>query len=531
MRTQVFLQYALIFGAASAFGCSSTVEIDVQLVDPCDQEAISQMSLLTFVPRGTGIDSAALSTTLDVSASGGQPFEIPLVPDFQMAVIGFSSVGAFEQQNSEAFGLSAPEDLTRGAERISVRVPFSLLNQFHRTTSLDDPTECTSLRTDRFGHTATYIPELKQVLIVGGARGSTTNASAREYVRAVELYDPDSGQFRLLGELPVGAGRAFHTATLLTDGRVLIAGGEGNIMGQREALQSALVIDVDEPGRPTILAMQSPRTGHRAVRLFDGRVMLIGGRVVSSAAADVYLSSVESFDPSENVFILPRDPQGNALQMSAARYGHTATVLRDARSIFVAGGRDENGPLLSPEVIRLVDTDTFDTVVSATTVSIGPIFHAAALHPATGGVVLSGGYSRLEDAEPMMGPPVNPRPEVEIWRIDGVGVVERVCTTNLNTARGRHTLSITGSRAVFIGGRNATGQPLAESEWAELQMAPGGQDCFVSAPETQMMSDARSDHAAARVDDAGVIFVSGGRTVADDAATATAEIFSPERSF
>ena len=72
--------------------------------------------------------------------------------------------------------------------------------------------------TARDFHTATLLPNGK-VLVAGGANGSGFLASA-------ELYDPATGTWSATGSL--NTARYQHTATLLADGKVLVVGGGGN---------------------------------------------------------------------------------------------------------------------------------------------------------------------------------------------------------------------------------------------------------------------------------------------------------------
>jgi hypothetical protein len=72
-----------------------------------------------------------------------------------------------------------------------------------------------SLNPARFSHTATLLPN-GEVLVAGGERGFSSLASA-------ELYDPTSGTWTATGHL--NAARYGHTATLLSNGEVLVAGG------------------------------------------------------------------------------------------------------------------------------------------------------------------------------------------------------------------------------------------------------------------------------------------------------------------
>src|SRR5262249_48842809 len=77
----------------------------------------------------------------------------------------------------------------------------------------------TSLNVARKGHTATLLSDGK-VLVVGGE-------NQNGFVSEAEIFDPATGIFSFSGNL--NTARADHTATRLTDGRVLIAGGRGQL--------------------------------------------------------------------------------------------------------------------------------------------------------------------------------------------------------------------------------------------------------------------------------------------------------------
>jgi hypothetical protein len=75
-----------------------------------------------------------------------------------------------------------------------------------------------SMAGGRFGNTATALSD-GRVLIAGGLKDTTTGVA----VATAELYDPNSGTFSSIG--PMAEARVGQTSTLLSDGRVLIAGG------------------------------------------------------------------------------------------------------------------------------------------------------------------------------------------------------------------------------------------------------------------------------------------------------------------
>ena len=156
-----------------------------------------------------------------------------------------------------------------------------------RTLSLLDPTTSTTvvlpaqLRDARAWHTATILPD-GRILIAGG-RGEDGHI-----VRTIERFDPATETLSSV-EIPGAAPRAGHTATLLTDGRVLIVGGEpesGRVGPGAEIwnLNTQTVTSVRDVGR---------RIGHGATLLPDGRVLLSGGTDGRGRTIDVG----EVFDP------------------------------------------------------------------------------------------------------------------------------------------------------------------------------------------------------------------------------------------
>ena len=137
--------------------------------------------------------------------------------------------------------------------------------------------------------TLTLLPSGK-VLVAGGV----TNWTAITTDKA-ELYDPTTGFWIPTTSLPTT--RNGHSATLLLDGTVLTAGGNDHPQnfGPGTILNTALIYDPDSgTWSPTVGTMGEPRTGHRDVRLLDGRVMVAGGRTASAV-----LSTAELFGPAD----------------------------------------------------------------------------------------------------------------------------------------------------------------------------------------------------------------------------------------
>jgi N-acetylneuraminic acid mutarotase len=172
----------------------------------------------------------------------------------------------------------------------------------------------------RILHTATRLADGK-VLVAGGADSiSETSVNA---LATAELYDPATGSWTATG--PMIEARAHHTATLLADGKVLVAGGSGSAAGT-DSLATAELYDPATGTWTVTGTMIEARTYHTATLLPDGRVLVAGG----SGTPGPQLASVELYDPGTGFWSATG-------KMVVDRSGHTATLLQDGR-VLVLGG-------------------------------------------------------------------------------------------------------------------------------------------------------------------------------------------------
>jgi Bacterial Ig-like domain (group 2) len=145
-------------------------------------------------------------------------------------------------------------------------------------------TQTGSMAVARFRHTATLLND-GRVLIVGGVALDSSIPTS-----TAELYDPATGIFTSTGGMKTP--REEHTATLLDDGRVLVAGGESPVTGSSD-LQLTATAEVYDPTTGLFAptgSMTEARNSHTATLLMDGTVLIAGGGNNSSTA--------ELYDPT-----------------------------------------------------------------------------------------------------------------------------------------------------------------------------------------------------------------------------------------
>lgn len=225
-----------------------------------------------------------------------------------------------------------------------------------------------NLTVPREFHTATLLPN-GTVLIAGGFSFGNGPFSTWD---SAEIYDPSTDAFASTGSMT--AARHMHTATLLPNGKVLIAGGAFGNGGPSQA--SAELYDPATGKFTATGSMTVPRAQHLATLLNTGEVLIAGG---SSLTAELY-------DPYTGTFSATGD-------MTEPGFVGTATLLPDGRVLFtrsVSEVYEDHADLYDPATGTFTRTgDLID--VSTTGPPLKPGEQPTATLLANGKVLIAGG--------------------------------------------------------------------------------------------------------------------------------------------
>ncbi len=307
-----------------------------------------------------------------------------------------------------------------------------------------------SLHTARGGHKASLLAD-GRVLIAGGS-------SNRHYFASAELYDPVAGSWTLTGNLNLA--RTAHTMTLLATGKVLVAGG---VWGQdiTDFTNTAELYDPMTGTWSYTGSLNSARYWHTATLLTDGKVLVAGGLAYPDGA----LSSAELYDPLTNTWTVTGS-------LNAARFNHTATLLSDGR-VLLAGGSDG---------AKLKSSELYDPTTGNWTLT-GNLHNARDSHTATlltdGRVLIAGGSNPSGQA---LGSAELYDPARGTWAFTG----------NLLSRYG-HSANLLADGTVLVAGGDCTGDHCVDGYTASAQLYIPARGIWL---DTGSFNTARSGHTA-----------------------------------
>ena len=198
----------------------------------------------------------------------------------------------------------------------------------------------------RWNHVATLLND-GRVLITGGRKGHLCSTAS------AELFDPTTGTFSSVG-FPLSE-RVGHTGTLLATGEVLVTGGWNGCApdSSDDPPWDPLFAELFEPTSKSFRGsgnMSTTRIGHSAVRLPDGKVLVLGGVPVvqNLHAQPINPAHAELYDPTAHIF-------SPVAGLTISHESYTATLLSSGM-VLIAGGRDSAGNVTSEA--QLLNTST-----------------------------------------------------------------------------------------------------------------------------------------------------------------------------
>ncbi|WP_187323575.1 kelch repeat-containing protein [Stigmatella aurantiaca] len=330
------------------------------------------------------------------------------------------------------------------------------------------------LPSGRTKHSATLLAD-GRVLVAGGA-------SSAGWTDSAALYSPATGTWAATASMSVK--RYGHGSNLLNSGEVFVTGGQNNGV----TLASTERYDATSGTWSAAASMAVARFRHTVTVLNDGRLLVAGG-----VDGTMGLTSTELYNP-----LLGTWAPGPS--MSTRRYGHTATLLPDGR-VLVAGGHTGGQALATAEVYNPATNSWTGTG----TMGSRHYGHAAALLPdgrvlAVSGLTPSGVHTPITELYD---------PTTGVWTATG----------SLATARSEFSLAaLPSGRVLVLGGTDGTAiTPTVES----YNVATG---TWTQAPA---MGTARRNLTATVLLE-GRILVSGGQEDASTVSLASSELFTPD---
>ena len=354
----------------------------------------------------------------------------------------------------------------------------------------------------RYFHTATLLNNGK-VLIAGGT-GPVTGGFGT--TKSAELYDPATGTFTSVSDMI--SDRDSHTATLLPNGKVLIAGGvQRTVNGNTFFLDSAELFDPQSGTFTAAGTMNTARQLHTATLLRDGKVLIVGGDFASTNATN---NTAELFDPATGTFTL----LGSL--MTEPRSSHTATLLQDGK-VLLAGGYHLEGPFATgTNTAELFDPSSGMFGAVGSTMTSVRYEHTATLL-ANGKVLIAGGS--LAGSVPFLGsvPGVTNVSNTGELFDPSSGTFTAISPSVMSQPRTTHTATLLPNGKVLLTGGyngNISGPFPAQPAWNNSadQFDPAS-NTFT--PSSAIMTSGRSLHTATLLTDGRVLIAGGysGRAV------------------
>ncbi|MBX5484717.1 MAG: hypothetical protein IRZ16_23080 [Myxococcaceae bacterium] len=493
---------------ALATGCQPrVVNYQVRVVTsacvaPSPLENVTHMR---FRVTGDGLEEPIVMVVPETDAV----VEIPEIPAGTNRTIevraydGDPSAGGKVVSMGSSLPFTVPDVVPEDQTPTEITIFLRRVGVFTPPSTADAPTTCSMMLEPRAGHTATLLAD-GRVFIAGGYHLSNGNIDGS--LDTTEIFNPGTGTFEKAAGLLVppqntsSLARAFMGAVLLKNGQVLLAGGETfNPPAGLFPVRSILIYD---PTTNTFgkFDMKLPRRRPGVAVDSGGRVLIVGGTDGQGKPVEY----AEWYDPEKGPHLArTEDPADLAaenprlLPVKTPRAGMAVAPVQGGRFIAVAGGTD--GVKLADEVLFFnFDGTTFQA--SPSTVRLREVRYAPGIAPFkdSNNLLVAGGYN--SSTEPMTS--LN---SSEIIATDAFNVSDGQV---LSQARGDVCVApLPDGRVVIIGGRLDGGPGGLSSAAGEMMIPnPSGGASTVALP---LLDFPRYHHTCTTLKDGSVLVLGG----------------------
>ena len=350
-------RWAFLLAALAIAGCGPKEnKIEVKIVKSACDTKVDPFAGVKFVRvrvSGEGLPAPLES----VAAAGAGTISIPQIPAGKNRAIevrafdGDPTAGGKVVSVGRSLPFTVPDAVDPAAAPIAINVFLRKVNAFTPPSTATAPKDCQRMKLPRAAHTATLMNNGK-VFIAGGFNFATGNQT-RTPLSEVELFDPATNAFTSGPEMALSNGsvklpKAFHTATKVGVGQILIWGGESYSGGAANTVSPSALILIYDPDANDYVAIPRkppapaaiPRTQHKAVVDKNGKVLVVGGLTRTTGLVPV--EQVEWFDPATSEYKVV-----SGVMLPRAQPAVAAVKAGDL--VAVAGGTD--GTAMANEVV------------------------------------------------------------------------------------------------------------------------------------------------------------------------------------
>lgn len=507
--------------AVGLFGCApKEVNYAVNIVTQnCDASAnpFDGVQFLRVKVSGDAMDAKTATSAANASTP---ELKIPEIPAGLNRVVevraydGDPDSGGKVISVGKSLPFDVPDEVPVDANKnpitdpIRINVILRKVGAFSPVVSAAAPGQCQQLRVARAGHTATLLKNGK-VFLAGGWRFKQSSQE-KQALADTEVFNPATGAFELAKSISITSQgaiyelpRAFHTATLLPSGQVMLWGGETYAGGTNNnvAIISTILFydaDVDDYGaiRPRT-PPAIPRSRHAAAIDANGKVLVVGG--ITRKSAIVPVEEVEWLDPATNLYTI--------VDTAFPRLDPVVMPVKKGDYIVVAGGTD--GSIMKNELTFFkynAAANTFGKV----SIANPPLLQDPGRRAAAGAVVrdgadllLLGGYSAPTAVMPLSSTELLTTAASTVAPSQPIGVARgEICAVTL-----------ADGSVLAIGGRTTEGQGTRSD--ATVSLATFSSSGAVSIVPAPSLPKARYSHTCTLLKDGSVLVTGGVKENAD----------------